>query len=316
MGLVTTADVLTATGVVAAPGTTLYNQIDLLRKFMEQTVRNWLKWEIEANDGMGYGGWIEYYDGKNATDVTLRKPWVSKSHQVLLTQLGAYGTYNQGFSQATPLSLGQDYSLVYEMNGKCKSGMLRRLGNNLVMQGWWPSNQIFNRDAGGLAYSRGPLWPNGYGNIRVTYDWGFQPSTAFSTATWAAGVATFTFASAIVARPTDRFTVSDAVPATWNGEWTAASVSDDGTQVTARKASDPGALSTAGTADFIPLDIKAAVCQAVTIQRAYMLYGGRLSNESLGDYSYGLNFDTATQFGSVRQMLAPYRNMIEGIGLI
>jgi hypothetical protein len=315
MGLVTTADVLTALKMTAAPGTSAYQQIDLLRRQFESIIKRWLKWPVEANDGMGYGNFLEYYDGKGYMDVVLRNPWVARVSQVLLTQLGAYGSYNQGFSQATALTNGTDYSLVFEQNKLCRSGILRRLTNNLVNIGWWPAMQIYNQNPGGLAYQRGPFWPGGFGNIRVTYDWGFQPSTAPSAGSWTGGVATLTFPSAIVVRPTDQFTIKDAVPAAWNGDWQVATVSDDSTQVTFRTATDPGALSTVGTATFIPLDIQAAVCEAVSIGRAMMQYGGKLGNENLGDYGYGLVFNREDSFGTVRQMLSPWRDMSAGIAL-
>ena len=316
MGLVTTAEVLIATKNQAVSGDPLYSQIDLLRKMMETATKKFCKWDLEANSGQGYGNFIEYYDGKSYPDIVLRKPWVSKTHSVKLTQLGAYGSYNQGFSEVDALTLGEDYSLVLEESGRCTSGILRRLGNNALLQGWWPSDRVFNTKAGGLSYNKGPVWPNGYGNIRVTYDWGFQPATAPSAGTWAANVATLTFPSAIVARPSDEFTITDAVPAAWNGDWQVATVSSDGLSITFRSVSDLGTLTTVGSATFIPYDIRAAVCQAVTIQRAQMQFGGRLANESLGDYSYGLNFDRENGFGAIKQLLAPYRNMVVGIGLI
>ena len=316
MGLCTTADVLTAIKSSATIGTPLYSQVDLLRRQFERVIKRWLKWGVEANDNQGYGNFLEYYDGKNYTDVVLRKPWVARVSEVLLTQLGAYGSYNQGFSTATPLSLGQGYSLVFEQNKQCMSGLLRRLGNNALTQGWWPSNFVYNRDAGGLAHSKGPVWPNGYGNIRVTYDWGFQPSTAPSAGTWAAGVATLTFPSAIVVRQSDEFAISGATPAAWNGDWQVATVSADSTQVTFRTATDLETLSTVGLATFIPLDIQSAVCESVSIARAMMQYGGQLGNENLGDYGYGLVFNKDQQFGTVRQMLASWRDLSQGLGLL
>lgn len=316
MGLVTTADVLTATKVTAAVGTQLYSQIDLLRRQFEQVIKRWLKWGVEANDGMGRGNFLEYYDGKNYMDVVLRKPFVSRVAQVLWSQLGAYGTYNQGFPQATALTEGQDYSLVFEQIGRCESGILRRLGNNAITNGWWPSDSLFYGGSNGLAYQKGPVWIAGRGNIRVTYDWGFQPSTAPSAGTWAAGVATLTFPSGIVARPGDNFTISGASPAAWNGDWQVATVASDGLSVTFRGiVDDPSSLSTVGLATFIPLDIQSAVCEAVSIARNMMQYGGPLGSEGLGDYNYGISFNKEAMFGTVRQMLAPWRDMSQGIAI-
>lgn len=315
MALVTTADVLVALKSNTTSGTPLYNQIDLLRRQFESIIKRWLKWPVEANDGMGRGNFLEYYDGKGYLDTVLRKPFVSRVAEVKLCQLGAYGTYNQGFSAVAALTAGQDYSLTFEQNGRCTSGILRRLSNNLLNVGWWPSSQVYNQLAGGLSYSRGPFWPGGYGNIRVTYDWGFQPATAPSAGTWTGGVATLTFPNAIVARPTDQFTIKDASPGAWNGDWQVATVSSDGLSITFRMVDDPGTLTTMGTATFIPLDIQSAVCEAVSIARALMQYGGQLTNESLGDYNYGVGFNKDQAFGTVRQILADYRDVSAGIAL-
>lgn len=315
MSLVTTADILTVLKSSALSGSAEYRQIDLLRRQFESIIKRWLKWPVEANDGMGYGNFIEYYDGKGYMDITLRKPWVVRISEVKLTQLGAYGSYNQGFSAVTALVNGTDYSLVFEQDKKSASGILRRLTNNLINIGWWPAMQIYNQNPGGLSYNRGPLWPGGLGNIRVNYDWGFQPSTTLTGATWSGGVATFTFGSAIVVRPTDQFVVSGCTPTTWNGDWTVATVSGDSTQVTARIADDPGAIGTLGSASFIPLDIQSAVCEAVSIARSLMQYGTQLTGEGLGDYNWNGSFNRDSAFGTVRQILSSWRDMSTGLSL-
>lgn len=316
MALVSIDDVLTTLKVAATPGSDLYRQLDKLRRQYEQIIKRWCKWDIEANSGMGYGNFIEYRDGKGYLDCVLRNPYVARVSEVKLTQLGAYGSYNQGFSQATALVNGTDYSLVFENNKNCPSGLLRRLANNLtgIGGGWWPSQGTYERRAG-LSYGQGPVWPAGLGNIRVKYDWGFQPSTALTGATWAAGVATFTFGSPIVVRTTDYFTVKDCAPDTWNGDYQVASVSDDSTQVTARIGSDPGAVGTLGTATFIPMDIQYAVCAAVGIARNQVRLGGLLSGEGLGDYNYSLNFDRDASFGTIRQVLGSWRDVSTAIAI-
>ena len=314
MSLVTTADVLISIQSSAAPGTALYSQIDMLRRQVERAVRRYCKWEIEANDGLARGDWIEYYDGKGYVDIALRKPWASRIAQVRLDMLGAFGRYNAGFATDTILTDGTDYAAVFEMNGKCASGLLRRLGNTGLIQGWWPGSATYNRGAGGMAYRKGPIWPAGDGNVRVTYDWGFQPLTAITVATWAAGVATFTFASpGVVARPTDAFTVSGAAPAAWNGDYSVASVGSDGLTVTARIATDPAANTTLGSADFIPLDIKMAVAEAVGQMRNKIKTGLTVTTEGLGDYSYSGQIATDPAFGDVRQLLSGWRDLPLGI---
>ena len=313
MALTTTPTVLTAIKSSAAPGSALYSQIDLLRRQVEAAVKRFCKWGIEANDGSGYGNFVEYYDGKNYLDIVLRNPWVSKTHQVLLDLQGGYGTYNQGFQNATALQQGVDYSLVFERDNKCSSGILRRLGNNAFLAAWWPGQVFYNQRAGGLSYSKSPCWPQGLGCVRVTYDWGFQPLTAIASASYSSPTATLTFSPAIVARPGDWFTISDGNPGAWSGDWQASAVSADGTQVSFRTATNPGAF-VSGNASFIPLDIQAAVCEAASIARAQMQYGGRLSGEGLGDYNYNLNFDDKTFF-TVRQLLSAWRDVSEGIAL-
>ena len=317
MALVSIDDVLTALKVQTVPGQPLYTQLDLLRRQFEQIIKRWCKWDIEANSGMGRGNYVEYRDGKGYMDVVLRNPYVAKIHEVKLTQLGAYGSYNQGFSQVTALVDGQDYSAVFDNDRNCPSGLLRRLANNLtgIGWGWWPQYNAYNQRPGGLSYGQGPFWPAGLGNVRVVYDWGFQPTTQLTGATWAAGVATFTFGSGIVARTTDYFTVKGCAPAGWNGDWQVASVSDDGTQVMARLGTDPGAVGTLGTATFIPMDIQYAVCAAVGIARNQVRLGGLLSGEGLGDYNYSLNFDRDASFGTIRQVLGSWRDVSTAIAL-
>jgi hypothetical protein len=87
------------------------------------------------------------------------------------------------------------------------------------------------------------------------------------------------------------------------------------TAITIRMTTDPGALTTVGLATFIPLDIQAAVCEAVSTMRNQMQYGGPMGSETLGDYNYSIAFNQATSFGTVRQMLAPYRDVSAGIAL-
>ena len=315
MALTTTAEVLTYIKSSAASGTLLYSQIDALRRGVERAVKKYCKWEIEANDGLARGDWIEYYDGKNYLDIPLRKPWVSRIAQVRLDTQGAYGQYNTGFATDTILTAGTDYAPVFEMNGKCSSGILRRLGNNNLLQGWWPGATNFNRGAGGLSYSKGPVWPAGYGNVRVTYDWGFQPSIAPSAGTWTGNVATLTFATAIVARPTDQFTISGAAPDAWNGDWSVATVASDGLSITFRLTTDPGTLTTVGLADFIPLDIKMAVAEAISTMRNKIVTGLQVTSETLGDYNYSGQIAAEPAFGDVRQLLGAWRDFSQGIAL-
>lgn len=311
MALATMAEVLTEIKSNAIPGSMLYNQIDSIRKGMERLFRRYCKWPIEANAGQASGQFHEYYDGTGYVDVQLRSPFVSKVHNVYLDMQGSYGKASQAFSSSTELTQGQDYSLVLEGTGISKSGLLRRMSNNAY---WWPSDWVYYRNSGGLAFNKGPFWPRGYGNIKVVYDFGFQPLTPIASASWSSGIATLTFSNAIVARQQDDLRLSSSGEG-WNGDYTVATVADDGLSVTFRTPEDPGSFTAGGQADFIPIDIKIALGVAVSLMRNKLLYGGPVTNESLGDYSYGVSIMKEPMFGDVKQILSAYRDWSVGIGL-
>lgn len=81
----------------------------------------------------------------------------------------------------------------------------------------------------------------------------------------------------------------------------------------------PGCLKVTYTAGFaedaVPYDIKLAFCTAVTIIKNSTQYGVMTTGETLGDYSYSGQLATAQEFGSVRQLLSPYRDLAIGMGL-
>lgn len=314
MSLVSQGYLLQTLGIQAGSGDPLYDQYDNLRQQSERLVKQWCKWRIEANDGLGQGNFIEYVDCKSYFDVVLRNPWVAYVTSVFLDQQGAYGQYNQGFGSGTLLTNGADYSMVWEGPGRCKSGILRRLGNNGLAWSAWPSNWAYSKNAGGLAYNPPPWWPSGFGNMRILYDWGFEPETSIVSGTWSGGVATITFSGPMVIRPTDQFTIAGCTPSGWNGTWSVASVAANLTSITCRMGVNPGTMTGLGTADFIPLDIKSAVCQSARILQGRMRYGGQLTGEGLGDYNYNLNIDAA-EWGSVRQTLSGWRDFSEGLAL-
>lgn len=312
MSLTTTGEVLQFLKSNAQPNTALYQQIDSLRRAMERAVTKFCKWPLSANSGLGQGNYYAYYDGKNYADVVLRELYVT---QILNLWLDPLGNYGQNTSNYTPfgadtlLTNGVDYSLVYEKPGECKSGLVRRLNQNLQL---WPSQQYYNSDKVGLSYAAPPFWPPIAGCIKVNYDWGFQLSTPIASVSWAGGIATFTFAAGIVTRPGEGFQVTG--DQLWSGDYSVATVASNYQSITCNVASNPGTF-TAGFADFVPIDIKCAIAEAVGQMRNEVRYGGQVQNESLGEYNYALSIDKNPRFGEVKQMLSTYRDWSAAVGL-
>jgi hypothetical protein len=308
----TTQDVLIAMKSNAQPGSALYQQIDRLRSFVERAVVRWLKWGLTANEGFGQGNFFEYYDGKNYGDIVLRKNWITNVINVWWDPLAAYGQNNSNYTPFGPQTLltnGVDYSMVWEQTGLCKSAILRRMRDNLFL---WPSQWMSPSSNQGLSYSKGPVWPAGAGNVKVQYDYGFQPPTLYSSITWANGVATMTFPGTVVVFPAEPFAITnDAVG--WNGDWAVVSVGSNNQSITFNSATNYGP-STGGTFDCIPYDVKLAIAEACGMMRTMVPYGGQVGNENLGDYGYGLNF-RERQWGGIRELLAGYRDLAVGIAL-
>lgn len=311
MGLITQSELLSYLKSNAAPGSTLYSQYAILRRSVEQAVKAYCKWPLECNNGQGQGNFIEFYDGQGYPDIILRKPWVANCSAVYLSSFGNYGGGTNAFAPASLLTQGTMYMLVLEQPSRCQSGLLRMLSNNFY--GWFPSDYMWGQGSAPLSYSTQPRWPRGTGNVKVVYDWGFQPSTAISSISWSGGIATMVFANAIVARPGDWFQITNEATPLWAGDYQVNTIDATFKNVTFSIASNPGSF-VAGNADFIPLDIKDAVAQAVKIQSLMMLRGGRVQGESLGDYQYSLHFRDK-EFLDVKSLLAPYRDWSVGIGL-
>ncbi len=178
MALTTVDDILTAAGVVLSGDTVSDSPIiaryDLLRRQIEAAVKNYVKWGIEAVSGA-----VCYRDGKGFLDVYL-PPWVSSVANVWLDSNGHYGQGTDPVPFADdPLTVGRDYVLVLDADNvndttpNAKGGLLRKTG--------WLSNPPFPSDlvrfrgrSGGLAWSPGPTWPIGAGNIKIEYTYGFS----------------------------------------------------------------------------------------------------------------------------------------------
>ncbi len=167
MALMTTEEMLTTMGLPQTA--TILVRYNSLRIIIEQSIKDWLKWDVEA-----VANFTEYHDGTGFIDVQLRKPFVSSVATVNVDQNGAYGQGPNAFAAATLLTAGRDYALVYDdgsTGNPGKSGLLRRLNYPSVW--WWPSDWFIGGRAGGLSYSAPPWWPVGLGNIKVTYSYGF-----------------------------------------------------------------------------------------------------------------------------------------------
>lgn len=164
--LVSTDDLLTALGI--PPSTTAkYQRYDLLRLWVEDAIRKYCKWEISA-----HAGEVEYHNGTGYIDITLNKPYATSVTNVWVDQTGAYGSGPSAFT-GTALTQGTDYALVIDSGTTySKSGIIRRLTNNYMY--WFPSDIVYYKSLGGLSYRQGPVWPQGIGNVKVTYSYGFS----------------------------------------------------------------------------------------------------------------------------------------------
>ena len=290
MPLITMPDLLTMLKSSAVAGSPLYLQLDRLRQAVEQDAKQYCKWPLEANNGVGQGNWYEIFDGKNYPDLILRKPFVADVSALYLDML-AYGGQNTAngyvpYSSNTLLTAGTNYMLNVEQLGLAKCGTVRFLGNTNNNVALWPSSWFL----GGrpyITYQGPPGWPGGYGNIKVVYDWGFQPSTPILTLTWLSGTATMTFASGVVCWPGQQFQIVGGVwGSTLGKSHYVSSVSADFKTVTFLSDND-GVFDT-GNADFVPLPIKLAIAEAVSLERNQVVYGGPVTSETLGDYNYSL----------------------------
>lgn len=174
MALVLTKDVMVALG--RNPNDPVqFARYDLWRQGVEQAIKNWVKWEIETTTV------TDYYDGMGYQDIVLRRPYVQSVQNVWVDPTGAYGQSPGAFPAASLLTAGQDYALILDGYADAggsvaaRSGLLRRTAYPIP---WFPSDLLFYRGAGGLAYHRPAYWPSGWGNIKVQYTFGFTGPTA------------------------------------------------------------------------------------------------------------------------------------------
>lgn len=166
MALTTTAEVLQALKILS-PLPEIQARYNLLRQQVEAAIKTYCKWGLEAVTGQ-----VDYYDGNGYVDITLNNPYVSAITSVYQDPTGFYGQGLNPFPASTLLTAGVDYALAYDNGSVARGGRLRRLLNNFLLM--FPSDLMYYRMAGGLSYQRGPFWPAGQGNIKVTYNYGFS----------------------------------------------------------------------------------------------------------------------------------------------
>lgn len=120
------------------------------------------------------GSGTEYYDGSGYGDLLLRYSVVTAVASVYLDATGYYGDGPSAFAATTLLTSGTDYVLVRDDGSTSAVGKLRRIGGQGGVSlndewHWWPSEV----GRGSLSATRGPCWPRGEGNIKVTYTAGY-----------------------------------------------------------------------------------------------------------------------------------------------
>lgn len=304
MALTTTADVMAALGVTG--DATVTARYDMLRRGAERTVINWCKWPIA-----GKVNEIRYYDGMGYKDIVLM-PFTSRIVNVWLDQQGNYGSTTDSFDAVTSLLVnGSDYALVFEGGGTGplgqvgRSGLLRRLFSSAF---WFPSDLVYYRGSGGLAYRKAAFWPAGYGNVKVESNWGFPSGVAISGASWSSGTATFTTATSHGLWAEMEVQVTGASPDGWNSKQHAVIAVPSLTTFTVAIDTDPGTWTSGGTVDAIPQDVKMAVYTLVGMMRSSVKTGYPLQSENLPDYSYSLMSGQHPELGTVRQILSAYRS--------
>lgn len=301
MALTTTAQVMTTLNI---QDQTQSVRIDLLRRGMEQAIKSYCKWEIEQDTV------TDYMDGNGQPDMVIRRPFVSNVSSVYQDMSGNWGQSNNAFS-GNPLVQGTDWALVTE-DTLSKCGLLHRITNNFFTG--FPSDLIYQQQSGGLSYCRPAFWIVGGGNYKVTYTYGFPPSIGNVTAIWSGGVITYTTPVAHGLQPNMRFWASGFSPDDFNLNGSRVLLVPSPITFIANYSNQPNPTSSGvGAISGIPEDIQAAVCAAVGIFRNSVLYGGPLTSENLGDYSYSAMLNREPMFGDVRELLSQYRDLALGM---
>jgi len=164
------------------------------------------------------------------------------------------------------------------------------------------------RGSGGLSYRRPAFWPAGYGNIKVVSNWGFVNGVVVSGASWISGTATITTATPHLLWAGLMVNLTGITPTGYNGDFFVIATPTP-TTFTVSVSVNPGAYASGGLLNSVPMDIQLATCEVVGVVRNTVKMGGYLSSESGGDYNYSINVAMQPMFGTVRQLLSPYRNV-------
>lgn len=161
--LITTGEAMEVLEVADTANPLVRDRLDRIRRGVEAAARRYVKWEIHRQTV------TEYYDGTGSRDIALKGLFPSSVTGVWLDLTGFYGQNASGFGSGTELTQGQDFALVQpnQMNA-----LLRMVSaSNQIL---FPSDYFFRRRAGGLSYCYPAFWPSGYGNVKITYTFGFE----------------------------------------------------------------------------------------------------------------------------------------------
>lgn len=134
---------------------------------LDKAFKSYCKWNLTLVEGD-----VQYYSGTGNNELQLRTPYVvnNSTLAVRVDPTGYFGQSSSPFASSTAWTKGTDYALRLE-GDRGKSGCLIKLPGNSAW--WWPSDGIYFRGPGGLSFQRWPVWPVGFGNVKVTCDYGF-----------------------------------------------------------------------------------------------------------------------------------------------
>jgi hypothetical protein len=136
----------------------------------QAAIEKHIGWPVEEAEA------IEYYSGNGQPDLPLRRWHATAVEEVRLDQYGAWGQKSGSFGDGSLLAVGEDYALNVERHTSTgEASLLRYLGRAAGgdwggLGGWMTS---YGRGTLTPAANRGPGWPFGQGNLKVTYTAGW-----------------------------------------------------------------------------------------------------------------------------------------------
>ncbi len=140
-------------------------------------VRRYCKRELET------ATYTEYLSGNGQPKLPLRQWPVLALTSVYMDPAGFFGKgANSPFPAGSLLVEGRDYVGEYAVDGTIKSGNLIRLGGGITgttLTNVWP----WDWTKGSLTVRLPPIWPPGYGNIKVTYSAGYGTGPQYTGGT-------------------------------------------------------------------------------------------------------------------------------------